>query len=228
MNNIVRVTLAALAAVLGSAQTLHTSGFDEAFGTPTEAAAELALRTQQIIMEESGLTATADPFGGSWALESLTADIERAVTAMVDEIQERGGALTCIDDGWFLSRLEEAAYADQRAVEGGVRKVVGINVHRAEGRELSPEVFASDPASEARQVRRLEQVRRDRDSRAVATALEHLRQAARSGQNTIEPTIEAVRAYATVDEITNTLRATYGSQRSRSRRCSAARWSPSR
>jgi methylmalonyl-CoA mutase N-terminal domain/subunit len=212
MNNIVRVTLAALAAVLGSAQTLHTASYDEAFATPTEAAAQVALRTQQIIMEESGLTAIADPLGGSWALESLTADIERAVGAMLGEIQDRGGALPCIDDGWFLTRLEEAAYTDQLAVEQGARKVVGINVHRSDGPELSPEVFAVDPAAEQRQIQRLREIKRDRDPRAVGVALADLRDAAAARQNTVEPTIAAVRAYATVGEITDALRTVHGSQ----------------
>jgi methylmalonyl-CoA mutase N-terminal domain/subunit len=210
MNNVVRVTLAALAAVLGSAQTLHTASYDEAFGTPTAAAAELALRTQQVIMEEAGVTGTADPLGGSWAVESLTADIERAVHATLSEIESRGGALACIDDGWFVGELEEGAYADQIAVERATRRVVGVNVHRSEGAELSPEVFAVDPASERRQVERVRRVRAERDDAAVAAALGRLRAAAADGANTVEPTIDAVRAYATVGEISRTLRSVHG------------------
>jgi methylmalonyl-CoA mutase N-terminal domain/subunit len=213
MNNVVRVTLAALAAALGSAQTLHTASFDEAFGTPTEHAARLALRTQLVILEESGLTGTADPLGGSWAVESLTADIEQAVWATLEEIEERGGALSCIDDGWFVSHLEESAYADQLAVERGVRKVVGVNVHRSEGEELGPEVFTVDPASERRQVERLRRLRSERDGPAVARALELLGKAAADGENTVGPTIDAVRVDATVGEITQTLRRVYGSHR---------------
>jgi methylmalonyl-CoA mutase N-terminal domain/subunit len=211
MNNVVRVTLAALSAVLGSVQTLHTSSFDEAFGTPTAEAARLALRTQQVLMEESGLTGTADPLGGSWAVESLTADIERAVHAMLEEIDARGGALACMSSGWFVGHLEDAAYTDVIAVERGARRVVGINVHQSEGAELSPEVFASDPEAEGRQVERVRRIRAERDGPSVAAALDDLRCAATEGRNTVEPTIAAVRAYATVGEIAETLRGVFGS-----------------
>lgn len=210
-NNVVRVTLAALAAVLGSVQTLHTASFDEAFATPTAEAAQLALRTQQVIMEESGLTDTADPLGGSWAVESLTVDIQRAVERTLARIDERGGALRCVDDGWFVAQLEEAAYADQLALEDGRRRVVGVNVHRSEEPELNPEVFVVDPASERRQLERLARVRAERDDAAVRRALADLRDAAAGGDNTVEPTIAAVRAYATVGEITDALRAVHGS-----------------
>ena len=211
MNNIVRITLAALAAVLGSVQTLHTASYDEAFATPTEEAARLAVRTQQVIMEESGLTGTADPLGGSWAVEALTAEIVRAVTRTLAEIDERGGALACIESGWFREQLEEAAYADQRAVEKGRRRVVGLNCYRTTGEELTPAVFSVDPASEERQIRNLQRVRAERDPRAVERALSRLRRAATAGESTIEPTIQAVRVYATVGEITDVLRSVYGS-----------------
>ncbi|MGH2945017.1 MAG: acyl-CoA mutase large subunit family protein [Solirubrobacteraceae bacterium] len=213
LNNVVRVTLCALAAVLGSAQTLHTASFDEAFGTPTADAARLALRTQQLIMEESGLTGTADPLGGSWAVESLTADLERAVHDLLVEIEGRGGALACIENGWFVAQLEEAAYADQLAVERGQRRVVGINVHRTEGDELAPETFASDPHSERRQIEALRRVRAERDSGEVRAALAELREVAAAGGNSVEPTIRAIRAFATVGEITDTLRSVHGSHR---------------
>jgi len=218
MNNIVRVTLAALSAVLGSAQTLHTSSFDEAFATPTEQASGIAVRTQQVIMEESGLTGTADPLGGSWALEALTADIERSVHALIAEIEERGGALVCIEDGWFKSRLEESAYVHQLAIERGERRIVGVNVYRTEGDELAPTHFAVDPESERRQLANLARVRAERDAGAVASVLERLRGAASEGVNTVPATIDAVRAYATVGEITDALRGvlgTYSSQHGR-------------
>jgi methylmalonyl-CoA mutase N-terminal domain/subunit len=210
MNNVVRVTLAALAAVLGSAQTLHTASFDEAFATPTAEAARVALRTQQVIMAESGLTGTADPLGGSWAVESLTADIAREVTEALARIDERGGALRCIADGWFVGELEEGAYTDQLAVESGEREVVGVNVHRSEGGELAPATFTVDPASERRQVERLTRLRAERDGDAVAAALERLRADAAGGANTVPATIAAVRAYATVGEIADTLRGVFG------------------
>ncbi len=213
MNNIVRVTLAALGAVLGSVQTLHTSSFDEAFGTPTEQASRIAVGTQQVIMEESGVTGTADPLGGSWAIESLTAEIEHAVRALLSQIEERGGALACIEDGWFKGRLESSAYAQQLAIERGERPIVGVSVYRTDGDELAPSTFTVDPQAERRQVERLQRVRAERDPAAVATALLRLGQAARDGENTVPSTIDAVRARATVGEITDTLRAVFGTYR---------------
>jgi methylmalonyl-CoA mutase, N-terminal domain len=210
MNNVARVTLAALSAVLGSAQTLHTASFDEAFGTPTPAAARTALGTQQILMEEANLTGTVDPLGGSWAIESLTSDIEKAVQQQLAEIEEQGGALACIDNGWFLSHLDESAYVDQLAVESGERKVVGVNVFRDESDALSPEVFATDPRTESQQLARLKKTRADRDGDAVRIALERLRADARAGVNVVPATIAAVRCYATVGEVTDALREVYG------------------
>jgi methylmalonyl-CoA mutase N-terminal domain/subunit len=212
MNNVVRVTLAALAAVLGSAQTLHTASYDEAFGTPTEEAARVAVRTQHVIMAESGLTSTADPLGGSWAVEALTADLAERVRALLELIDKRGGALRCIADDWFLSQLEEGAYSEQLAVESGERQVIGVNVHRSEGDELTPEVFTSDPTAERNQVERLQKLRAERDGSAVAAALQRLRADAAAGANTVPATIEAVRAYATVGEIADTLRDVLGTR----------------
>lgn len=214
LNNVVRVTLAALSAALGSVQTLHTSGYDEAFGTPTSEAARLALRTQQVIMEEAGVTGTADPLGGSWALEALTADIEREVQTKLAHVDELGGALACIESGWFVAELEEAAYEDHRAVEAGKRSVVGLNTHRTEGDELEPTAFAVDPLSEKRQLERLRRVRAERDADVVERALVRLRRAAESEKNIIEPTIEAVHAFATVGEVSNVLRDVYGTHAS--------------
>jgi methylmalonyl-CoA mutase, N-terminal domain len=218
LNNVVRVTVAALAAVLGSAQTLHTASFDEALSTPTAEAARLALRTQQVLMAESGLTGTADPLGGSWAVESLTAELATSITATIDDIQERGGALRCIEDGWYAAELEESAYMDLLAVERGERAVVGVNAFRQDDGELAPEIFRPDPAWETQQVERLQRLRRERDGAAVRAALDRLAAAAREGANTVEPTIDAVRVYATVGEITTTLRDVLGSHRSSGRR----------
>jgi methylmalonyl-CoA mutase N-terminal domain/subunit len=210
MNNIIRVTLAALGAVLGSVQTLHTSSYDEAFWTPTEESSRIALRTQQVIMAESGVTETVDPLGGSWAVESLTADIDRDVRATLAEIESRGGALACIEDGWFVSRLASAAYEHQLMIERGELAIIGVNVHRTEADELAPPQFTVDPQAERRQLERLRRVRAERDSAAVGSALERLRRAARDGENTIPSTIEAVRAFATVGEITDALRSVFG------------------
>jgi methylmalonyl-CoA mutase, N-terminal domain len=210
MNNVVRVTVAALAAVLGSAQTLHTASFDEAFGTPTETAAQLALRTQQVIMKEAGVIGTADPLGGSWAVESLTSDIERRVHETLRSIDQRGGALACVEDGWFVSELEEAAYRDQLAVEGRHRHIIGVNVFRADGQEASPQVFTVDPESEQRQRSLVKHMRAQRDNDAVEKTLRRLKDVARDGGNTVEPTIAAVRVGATVGEISETLRSVFG------------------
>jgi methylmalonyl-CoA mutase N-terminal domain/subunit len=210
MNNVARVTLAALSAVLGSAQTLHTASFDEAFGTPTSEAARAALGTQQVLMEETNLIGTADPLGGSWAIEALTHDIEEAVTEQLDQIEAEGGALRCIENGWFLSRLDESAYQDQLAVESGERKVVGVNVHRDASEALSPEVFSADPETEAQQLELLREVRAKRDGKAVKVALNRLRDDAAAGRNVVPATIEAVRAYATVGEISDVLRELHG------------------
>ncbi|MBS1842804.1 MAG: methylmalonyl-CoA mutase [Actinobacteria bacterium] len=211
MNNMARVTLAALSAVLGSAQTLHTASFDEAFGTPTVEAARAALGTQQVLMEETNLIGTADPLGGSWAIESLTSDIEEAVGQQLREIEEQGGALACIENGWFRARLDDSAYEDQLAVQSGERKVVGVNVHRDDSDALSPAVFATDPKTESQQIARLEAVRGRRDQGDVEAALGRLREDAATGANVVPATIEAVRAYATVGEIADVLREVFGS-----------------
>jgi methylmalonyl-CoA mutase N-terminal domain/subunit len=210
MNNVARVTLAALSAVLGSAQTLHTASFDEAFGTPTPMAARTALGTQQVLLEETNLAGTADPLGGSWAVESLTSDIEEAVIEELKEIEEQGGALACIETGWFQSRLDESAYRDQLAVESGERKVVGINVHRDDSDALAPEVFSTDPETEPRQLERLQRTRAMRDASAVEGALARLRGDAAAGVNVVPATLEAVRAYATVGEISDAMREVWG------------------
>jgi methylmalonyl-CoA mutase N-terminal domain/subunit len=211
--NLARVTVEALAAVLGGVQTLHTSAYDEALSTPSEAAATLALRTQQVLLEETGLTGTVDPLGGAWAVEALTAELERRVLAVIDEVDARGGALVCIESGWMAEQIAERAFADQLAVERGERRVVGVNCHVDRGETVDAEPFVVDPALEAAQVRRLRRVRAERDAGRVAKALEALEAAARAGEPVIEPTIEAVRAEATVGEVSDRLRAVHGTHR---------------
>ncbi len=209
LNNVARVTIEALAAVLGGVQTLHTSAYDEALWTPTAASATLALRTQQVILEETGLQRTVDPLGGSWAIEALTAQLERQVRELLKEINRRGGAVACIESGWLNDQIVSSAYAEQRAVETGRRRVVGVNCYQEE-EPVRIEAFKVDPAIEAAQVGRLRQVRATRDAAAVERALRRLEQNARAGTGIVEPTIEAVRAYATVGEISERLRAVYG------------------
>ncbi|MBM3679457.1 MAG: hypothetical protein FJW96_16520, partial [Actinobacteria bacterium] len=145
--NVVRVAIEALAAVLGGVQTLHTSAFDEALATPTEESARLALRTQQVILEETGLTKTVDPLGGSYAIEALTAQIELDVHAELAEVDRQGGALRCIETGWFTDQIAESAYREQLAVETGAKRIVGVNAYRDDAAATDVEVFAVDPAS---------------------------------------------------------------------------------
>ncbi len=209
--NVVRVTLNALAAVLGGVQTLHTSAYDEVLGLPTEEAATLALRTQQVILEETGLTKVVDPLGGSYAIEALTAELEHRVRAELDKIEELGGALACIESGWFKEQIAESAYRIQTEIDSGERKVVGVNCFVVDDGSRGPEPFAIDATIEADQVERLRRVRETRDARAVRDALAGLAAAARDGSSIVPPTIGAVREYATVGEISETLREVLGS-----------------
>lgn len=208
LNNVVRAALEATAAALAGVQTMHVSAYDEALGVPTEKAATLALRTQQVVALESGLTQTLDPFGGSYAVEALTDELEAEIDALAAQIVERGGALACIESGWFATELSDAAYRHARDVDSGERVVVGVNRYPSEPEPL--EVFTIDPGTEAGQARAVGEVRRARDDEAVRTALEALRQAAESGANVMPATIEAVSAYATIGEIVDVLRQVHG------------------
>jgi methylmalonyl-CoA mutase, N-terminal domain len=209
--NVIRVSINALAAVLGGVQTLHTSAYDEALGVPTQEAATLALRTQQVILEESGITKVVDPLGGAYAIEALTAEIERRVRVELDKIDELGGALRCIESGWFKEQIAESAYRIQNEIDSGARRVVGVNCFVVKDGEKGPDPFAIDERIEAEQVERLHRLRATRDGRAVREALAQLERAARDGSSVVPPTIEAVRAYATVGEISATLASVFGS-----------------
>lgn len=212
LNNTVRVTLQALAAVLGGAQTLATSSYDEALGLPSDAAARLALRTQQIIGHETGVANTADPLGGSWFVEALTDELEARIGDYLQEIDDHGGAIGALQNGWLAAQLEESAYRRQRDIEDGTRTVVGVN-RFAEDRDPSPTGWTAPDADEdveARQVERLREVRGRRDDSRVDGALAGLREAARGGRNTIPPLLEAVRAYCSVGEICSTLEEVWG------------------
>jgi methylmalonyl-CoA mutase, N-terminal domain len=208
MNNVARTTVETMAAALAGVQTLHVSAYDEALGVPTEAAATLALRTQQVVASETGLVDTLDPLAGSYAVEVLTDDLERRIFDELDRIERRGGALACIESGWFARELSDAAYAYAREVESGERIVVGVNRYPAQTEPL--EVFRVDPALEEAQVRSLAALRQRRDGAAVAATLDDLTLAANAGENIMPACIEAVRVYATVGEIVARLRAVHG------------------
>ena len=211
LNNVVRASLEATAAALAGVQTMHVSAYDEALGVPTEAAATLALRTQQVVAFESGLTDTVDPLAGSYAVETLTDDLERDIQALLDDIEQRGGALACIESGWFAKELSDAAYRLTQEVEAGERIVVGVNRFPADTEPLEP--FRIDPAVEGAQAESVRRLRAARDQAAVEAALAELRAVAASGANIVPATVHAVSAYATLGEVVDVLCEVHGSWR---------------
>ncbi len=213
-NNVVRTTVQALAAVLGGAQSLHTNAKDEALALPTEASARLALRTQQILAHESGVTETPDPLAGSYFVESLTSQLEGAAQAYLDEIDAMGGTLAAIEGGFQQRQIQESAYRVQQQIERGDLVVVGVNRFRDDGAgEVKAALQRIDPEGERRQIERVRRVRAERDSAAWTAALARLEDAARGTDNLLPPIIEAVNAYATVGEISDRLRTAFGVHR---------------
>jgi methylmalonyl-CoA mutase N-terminal domain/subunit len=211
-NNVVRTTVQALAAVLGGAQSLHTNSRDEALALPTAEAARLALRTQQILAYESGVTETPDPLAGSYYVESLTNQLEAAANDYLKEIEALGGTLAAIEAGYQQRQIQEAAYQVQRAVESGSKIVVGVNKYRDE-ETTTPKLQKIDPEGEQRQCERVARVRADRDPAAWAASMDRLEAAARGDVNLMPVIIEAVKAYATVGEICDRLRTVWGEHR---------------
>lgn len=209
LNNIARVAIETLAAALGGVQTVATSSYDEAYAIPTEEAATIALRTQQIVANEAGITGTVDAFGGSYAIESLTDTIEAEVLKYLDKIEALGGAVRCIEEGVFDRELSEAAYRYQRQIETKDRILVGLNEYKSEQEQPIP-VFTGNPEMERRQIAKLKELRQKRDSKLVAKTLADLTDAARANENLMPALIEAVKAYATTGEICDTLRVVYG------------------
>jgi len=207
--NIVRVTIQAMAAVMGGTQSLHTNGYDEALGLPTERAAKLALRTQQVIAYESGIVDTVDPLAGSYFVESLTDAVEEAAWRYIEKIDAMGGAVAAIEAGYMQDEIEAAAYAHAKAVDSGEKVVVGVN--RFVEEEAEPvEVFPVDPELQRLQAERVRRVRADRDQEAVRRALDDLRAAARGTQNLLYPMKEALRHKATLGEVSDVLREVFG------------------
>ncbi|HVR28852.1 MAG TPA: methylmalonyl-CoA mutase family protein [Thermoanaerobaculia bacterium] len=211
-NNVVRVAIQALAAVCGGTQSLHTNGRDEALGLPTEESALLALRTQQIVSHESGITKYADPLGGSWALEALTERIVREARAYIERIDEMGGAQAAIERGFQQHEIAEAAYATQRAIEQGEQVIVGVNRYPART-EVPPEILSIDPGAEAEQVERLRAVRAGRDAGRAAATLAALDRDAVEDKNLMPAILDCVRTEVSLGEISNALRAIYGEHR---------------
>jgi methylmalonyl-CoA mutase N-terminal domain/subunit len=208
-NNIVRVTVQALSAVLGGTQSLHTNGYDEALGLPTTKAAKIALRTQQIIGYESGVVDTVDPLAGSYFVESLTEEVERAAWRYLERIDEMGGAVAAIENGFMQAEIEQAAYAHAKAVEDGEKTVVGVN--RFTDDDVEPtEVFPIDPTLQKAQVERTRAVRAARDQAEVEAALRDVAAAARGTQNLLVPMRRALKAMATLGEVSDVLRREFG------------------
>lgn len=212
LNNVVRTTMQALAAVLGGTQSLHTNSFDEAIGLPTEQAATVALRTQQIIAYESGVASSADPLAGSYLIESLTDELETRARLLIAEIDEMGGAVAAIEQGWVQGAIADAAYAYQREIEQQARIVVGLN-RFAEGDSHHVPVFKLDPQVAEEQLVRLEQLKVRRDNQAVVEALSHIERAAQGSDNLLYPMRVALAANATVGEVCGVLRKVWGEYR---------------
>ena len=211
-NNVVRTTLQALAAVLGGAQSLHTNSRDEALALPTEESVRLALRTQQILAFEAGVTETPDPLAGSYFVESLTDELEAAAWAYLEEIDALGGTLAALEGGFQQRQIQESAYRTQRAVDAGEQVVVGVNRFRDES-STTPPTQKIDPEGERGQVEGLRRVRAERDPAAWKASLDRLDDAARGDENLMPFLIEAVKAYATVGEIADHLRDAWGVHR---------------
>jgi methylmalonyl-CoA mutase N-terminal domain/subunit len=213
-NNVVRVAIQALAAVCGGTQSLHTNAMDEALGLPTESAARLALRTQQILALESGVADVADPLGGSWAIEALTDAIARAARAYIEKIDAMGGALRALERGFQEGEIAEAAYATQRAIEEQRQKVVGVNCHVTPAATEEPvAALTLDPAAERAQCERLAAFRAARDAGRARAATAEVERAAREAVNVMPAILDAVRAQATLGEIADALRHVYGEHR---------------
>jgi methylmalonyl-CoA mutase, N-terminal domain len=210
LNNVVRVAIQALAGVLGGTQSLHTDSYDEALALPTDRAALLALRTQQIIAEESGVANTVDPLGGSYYVESLTQKMEDGALAYFERIDAMGGMVEAVEKGFPQREIQDSAYQYQKALEAGDQIIVGVNKYQMDSTSTEVPILVIDESVRQHQLERLEQTRTRRDKQAVLRTLDKLRRVAEAGDNTMPATIEAVREYATLGEICSALRDVYG------------------
>jgi methylmalonyl-CoA mutase N-terminal domain/subunit len=208
-NNVVRVAIQALSAICGGAQSLHTNSFDEALALPTERAATIALRTQQILQAEAGTTDTADPLGGSYYIEALTDELEARATELIARIDEIGGAVDAVEQGFVQDEIERSAFEWQQQVERGERVIVGVNRYTVES-EQAIELQSIDPAAEQRQLARTAKLRAERNAEEASDALERVREAARGTDNMLHPMRDALRARCTIGEICGVLREEWG------------------
>jgi len=205
----VRVAVQALSAVCGGAQSIHTNGYDEALALPSERAVHIALRTQQLLALEAGGTDTADPLGGSYFIEALTAELEAKAWELIERVDELGGAVAAIEQGFVQGEVEQAAFRWQREVEAGERVIVGVN-RFTEGEEEQIELHRLDPAAEKRQLERTARVRAERNAGEAERALSSVRATARGDGNLLIPMREALRLRCTIGEICNALRDEFG------------------
>jgi methylmalonyl-CoA mutase N-terminal domain/subunit len=212
-NNIVRVALQALAAVLGGTQSLHCNGKDEALALPTEDSATIALRTQQVILHESGIANTVDPVGGSYAIEAMTSEIERGAQALIDRIDAAGGTLKAIENGSIQRQIQDAAYQTQQAIDDGTAVVVGVNRYTDDRQDGSISVFRVDPDIERQQVERLRAVRAGRSAVEWRAAVDAVDRAARGGENLVPAIVSAVERHVTLGEVADVLRGVFGEYR---------------
>ena len=209
-NNVVRVALQAFSAACGGAQSLHTNSYDEALALPTERSVRIALRTQQILANEVGCTDSADPFGGSYFIESLTTELESRATELIERIETLGGAVAAIEQGFVQAEIEEASYRHQREVESGERVIVGVNRFQEEADAEAVDLHRIDPQIELRQRERTAKVRSERDGTAVEKALEAVRNTARGSENLLPAMREALALRATIGEVCTVLREEFG------------------
>ena len=209
-NNVVRVAIQALSAVCGGAQSIHTNGFDEALALPTEHAVRIALRTQQVLQHEAGGTDTADPLGGAYFVEALTRELEERAWELIERIDELGGAVAAVEQGFVQREIDDAAFAYQREVETGDRVIVGVNCFTEGEGDEEIELHRLDPDIERRQVERTRRVRAERDVAAAAGALGRVRETARGAENLLYPMREALAARCTIGEICGVLREELG------------------
>jgi len=210
LNNIIRVTIQALAAVLGGTQSLHTNSYDEAIALPTELSAMIALRTQQIIAYESGVADTIDPLGGSYVIEAMTNEIERRAMEYIEKIDQMGGMIKAIESGYVQKEIHESAYKHQLAVERGEEIIVGVNKFQIQEDARIGEILKVDPELEKKQKERLKKLKERRDNEKVRKLLNKIKEVASTDENLFPYVLEAVKAYATVGEISNALREVFG------------------